>query len=86
MPTQIAVSSEHFATSQAMIGFDVGVRQQMGLEVRTLIETALANGALVRRLLHVENLVNGQGARLAEAFAAFQAFERFLFRMNVSGK
>lgn len=38
----------------------------------------------MRRFLHVEDLVHGEGARLTETLAALVAFERFLFAVNVS--
>lgn len=56
----------------------------MCLQVGPLVETATAHGTLVRRLLHVQNLVHGQGARLAEALAALGALEWLLFRVDVS--
>lgn len=55
----------------------------MGLQIRALIEGAIAHGTLVRRLLHVQNLVHGQGARLAKAFAALGALEGLLLGVNV---
>lgn len=79
MSTEIAISAKHFATGQTVIRFDVGVRQQMGLQIGALIEAALADGTFVRGLLHVENFVDGQCARLTETLAAFEAFERFFF-------
>jgi hypothetical protein len=36
------------------------VRQHVGLEVGALVEAAGADGALVRRLLQVQNAVDGQ--------------------------
>jgi hypothetical protein len=61
------------------------VSQEVGLEVGALIEAAVAHGAFVRRLFHVENLVNSQSATLTESFATFDAFEWLLLRVDVSG-
>ena len=58
----------------------------MGFEVRPLVEAASANGALVRRLFQVQNAMDGQRPRLAETFTAIGAFERLLFRMDVTIK
>ena len=58
----------------------------MGLEVRPLVEAASANGALVRRLFQVQNAMDGQRPRLAETFTAIGAFERLLFRVDVTVK
>lgn len=55
----------------------------MSLQVGTLIEGSAADGTLVGRFLHVEDLVDGEGARLAEAFATFATFERFLFAVDI---
>lgn len=56
----------------------------MRFQIGALVEAAIAHLALVRRLLQVERFVDGQCARLAEAFAAFGALEWFFLRMNVS--
>lgn len=64
----------------------VSVSHQMRLQVRPLVEALVANRALVRRLFHVEDLVNRQRPRLAETFPAFCTLERLFFRVNVSGK
>jgi hypothetical protein len=57
----------------------------VGLEVGPLVEGLVAQVALVRRLVHVEHLVNGEGARLAEALAAVFALERLLSAVDVPG-
>lgn len=56
----------------------VGVRQQMGLQVGSLVEAATADGTFVWRLFHVKDLVDGQRPRLAKTFATLQTFEWFL--------
>lgn len=56
----------------------------MGLEVRSLVEGSAAYWTFVWRFFHVEDLVNGEGSRLAESFAAFAAFEGFFFAVDVS--
>lgn len=55
----------------------------MSLEVAALIEAARADRTLVRGLLHVQDLVNGQGAALAKTLAAFVAFEGLLLTVDV---
>lgn len=83
----LAASSSAFGSVgdlQELSGLDIGMGQQMGLEVGPLVEASLTNGTSVGRLLHVQDSVDGQGPRLAEAFAAFIALERLLFRVDVS--
>lgn len=46
--TQIAVAAEDFAARRTLVRFQVGVGQQMRLEVGALIETAGTHWALVR--------------------------------------
>lgn len=60
--SQVTVPSEDLTTCGTVIGLDVRVREEVGLEVRTLIKASIANGALVRGLLHVEDLMDGQRA------------------------
>lgn len=67
-----------------MIRLDVGVGQEVSLEVGALVEAARAHWALMGGLLHVENFMDCQGARLAESLSALAAFKWFLFRMNIS--
>ena len=43
---------------QQLLWLDVRVRQQMGLQVGSLVETSLTNWATVRRLFVVENFMN----------------------------
>lgn len=54
------------------------------LQIGALIEAPVANRALVRCLLQMGHFVHGQGARLAESFAAIGALERLLLRVNVT--
>lgn len=58
----------------------------MSLEIRSLIEAAVADGTLVRRFFHVEDLVYGERATLTKSFPAFDAFEWLFLRVNVAGK
>jgi hypothetical protein len=60
------------------------VGQQVRLQIRPLVEAPAADGALVRGLLHVEDLVHRQGPRLAEALAALRALEWFLLGVDVA--
>lgn len=80
---QITIASEDLAARRTLVRLVIGVRQQVRLQVGPLVEAAIAHGTLVRRLLHVQNLVHGQSARLAESLAALEAFEWLLFRVNV---
>ena len=48
---EITISSEDFVALVALVGFVVGVGEQVSLQVGTLVEAALAHRALVRRLL-----------------------------------
>ncbi len=68
---------------QELLWLDVSVGQQMGLQVGALVEAPLANGTPVRALLHVEDLVDGQGARLAEALPAVVTLEGLLLGVDV---
>ena len=69
---------------QQLLGFDVCVSLQVGLQVGPLVETPLTDGTPVRGLLVVENLVDGKRAGLTEAFTTVRALERFLFGMDVA--
>ena len=60
------------------------VCEEVGLEVGPLVEAPLTDGAAVRRLLVVEDLVHGQGAVLAETFTTIIALERLLFGVDVA--
>ena len=46
--SQIAVASKHFATRCALVRFEVGVREEVSLEIGALIEAARTDGAFVR--------------------------------------
>lgn len=58
MSPEIAVAPEHFAAG-AVIWLDVGVGEQMSLEIGTLIKATGTDGTFVGRLLHVQDLVYG---------------------------
>ena len=60
--SEVAVASELLATVAAVVGFDVSVREEVSLEVGSLVEGATAGGALVRRILHVKDPMDGQRA------------------------
>jgi len=59
VPAQIAVAPEHLVARVTLVRLVVGVREQMRLEVATLVKAALAHRTLVRRLLQVQYLVHG---------------------------
>ena len=69
---------------QELSGLDVCVGEEVGFEVRPLVEVALTNGTSVGGLVHVEDLVDCQGARLTEALATFRAFEWLLLGVDVA--
>ena len=83
---EVAVASEDLLAVGfgALVRLDVGVGQQMGLQVGPLVEASAALVALVRRVLHVQDAVDGQSPGLTEAFAAILAFERLFLRVDVS--
>lgn len=56
----------------------------MSLQVRSLVKALIADGTLVWRFFHVQNLVDSQCSGLAESFSALGAFERLFLGMNVS--
>jgi hypothetical protein len=58
----------------------------MCFEVGALVEASSTLVALVGRVVHVQNSVHGQSARLTEAFPAVLALERLLLRVDVSGQ
>jgi len=86
MTSQVAIPAEDLAARGTLIGFVIRVGEQMGFQVGALIERTTADGALVWRFLHVQDLVDSQGPRLAEALAAFRAFEGFLLGVDIPGK
>ena len=59
------------------------MREQVCLEVGPLVEAATAHRTLVWGLLHVQDLVNGQGSRLAEPLTALATLEWLLLRVDV---
>lgn len=64
----------------------IGVGEKVRFQIGALIEAATADVALVRRFVHVQDLVNGKRARLTESLAAFGAFEWFLLGVYVAGR
>ena len=83
VPAQVTVPTEHFAAVGAVVGLDVRVGQEVGLEVAPLVETPAARRTLVRRIFHVQDLVDGQCPRLAEPLATLVALEGLLLGMDV---
>ena len=75
---EVAVAAELLAALHTVEGLDVGVGEEVRLEIGSLVEASAAEVALVRRVLLVEDAVDGEGPRLAEALAAFAALEWFL--------
>ena len=57
---QITISSENFFALVALVRLVIGVRQQMSFQVGPLVEASATDRTLVRRLFHVQDLVNGQ--------------------------
>ena len=56
---EITIPSEDLVALVALIRLVVCVSQQVGFEVRSLVEAPVAYWALVRRLFHVEDFVYG---------------------------
>jgi len=81
--SKIAVSTKHLTAGRTFVRFVIRVREKMSLQVAPLIETSGTDRTLVRRLLHVQDLVHRQSATLAEALAAFATFEGLLLTMNI---
>lgn len=48
VPAEVAVPAEHFAARRAVVRLDVGVRQQVRLQVGPLVEAPAAHRTLVR--------------------------------------
>ena len=69
---------------QQLLGFDVGVGEQVGFQVGPLVETSLADWTSVWSLLEVKDLVNSQCATLTESFSTVATFEWFLFGVDVA--
>ena len=84
VPSQVAVPPEDLAAAVTVVWFDVGVRQEMGLEVAALVEGPIAGRAPMGGLLKVKGLVNGQGTSLTETLATIRTFEWLLLGMDVS--
>ena len=78
VPAEVAVAAELLAAIGAVVRLDVGVGEEVGLQIGPLVEGPAAGGTLVWRVVHVEDAVDGEGARLAEALAAFSALEGLL--------
>lgn len=81
---EITIATELLATLATIEWLDVGVREQMGLQIGPLIEASTAEMALVRAVLLVQYLVHGQRSRLAESFTAVGALEGLLLGVNVT--
>ena len=76
--------SQPLRNFQQLFRLDVGVSEEMRLQVGSLIKASLADWTPVRRLLVVKDFVNSQGSVLAETLATIITFERFLFAVNVA--
>ena len=76
--------SKALSNLQQLFWFDVGVGVKVGLEVGSLIETALTNGTSVRRFLKMKNFVNSQCPVLTETFSAILTFKWFLLGMDIA--
>lgn len=83
VPSQIAVAPEYLPAGIAVVGFDVCVRQQVGLQIAALVECPTASRTFMRTVFHVEDSVNCKSTRLTEAFSAFSTFKWFFFGVNI---
>ena len=79
-----AVALDPLRDLEELLWFDICVGEQVGLEVGPLVEAPLTDGTpVVGGLLHVEDLVDGEGPRLTEPLAALSALEGLLLGVNV---
>ena len=83
MTSQVAVPAKQFGAASTLIGLVVGVGEQVRLEVGALVEAPAAHRTLVRRLLHVQDLVHCQRTRLAEPLPTLSTLEWLLLRVDV---
>jgi len=83
VPPEITIPSEDLVALVALIGLVVSVSEEVGFQIRALVETPLAHWALVRRLLHVKYTMDCQCPGLAESFPTFCALEWLLLGMDV---
>jgi len=86
MTSQVAITSKNFPAGGAIVRLDIGVGEQVGLQIGSLVEGAIAHWALMRRLLHMQDLVDSQSSGLTESLAAFGALEGLLLGVDVSVK
>jgi len=71
MTSQVAITSKNFPAGGTIVRLDIGVGEQVGLQIGSLVEGAIAYGTLMRRLLHMQDLVDSQSSGLTESLAAF---------------
>ena len=76
-------SSQALSNLQQLFWFDISVSVQVGLEVGSLIETALTNGAPVRGLLKMKYFVDSQSSVLTETLPTVLALKWLLLRVNI---
>jgi len=86
MTPQVAITAKNFPAGCAVVRLDIGVGEQVGLQIGSLVEGAIAHWALMRRLLHMQDLVDSQSSGLTESLAAFGTLEGFLLGVDISGK
>lgn len=64
----------------------ITMSQQVSFQVRSLVETLVADWAFMRRFFHMQNFMHRQCSRLAESFATLGALKWLLLRMNIPEK
>ena len=84
MSSEITISSKNLITLCTGERFLFSMRQQMCFQIGPLIKCFPASWAAMRWFIQMQYLVYGQRPWLAKSFAAFFAFERLVFGMNVS--
>lgn len=84
--SQVAVPPEDGTAGGTLVRLQVCVGEEVSLEVATLVEAPPAGWALVGRLLHVKDFVDGQRAALTKAFTTLATFERLLLAVDVPGE
>jgi hypothetical protein len=83
VPSKVAVSAKDLSAVGAFVWLEVGVGEEVGLQVGALVEGPRADGTLVRGLVHVQDLVHCQRPRLTKSLPTFRTFERLLLTVNV---
>lgn len=83
MPSKVAISAKDLSAMGAFVWLEVGMGEEVGLQVGTLIEGPRADRTLMRGLVHVKDLMHCQRPRLTKSLTTFSTFEWLLLTVNV---